>query len=162
MLGKLSLFFARLVRMPAAVPRLARVSFWLALGASVIVVVAWAGGDRARGELPVSAVEQAATGKLAVVGAEGADLYDAPDGVVAASLALAPLFPAWARSGTGGAGDGTTRLEIAQGHFSSGGGSAQHAITVNGSTPGPLIRLREGETARFAVANRLGEQTSIH
>ncbi len=83
-------------------------------------------------------------------------------GAMAASLALAPLFPAWAQSGTGGAGDGTKRLEIAQGHFSSGGRSAHHAITVNGSTPGPLIRLKEGETARIAVANRLGEQTSIH
>ncbi|MCC6828111.1 MAG: copper resistance system multicopper oxidase [Novosphingobium sp.] len=83
-------------------------------------------------------------------------------GAMAASLALAPLFPAWAQSGTAGAGAGTTRLDIARGHFSSGGRSAHHAITVNGSSPGPLIRLKEGETARLAVANRLGEQTSIH
>jgi L-ascorbate oxidase len=33
---------------------------------------------------------------------------------------------------------------------------------VNGTIPGPLIRLREGETARIAVTNRLEEQTSIH
>ena len=40
---------------------------------------------------------------------------------MATALALLPLFPAWAQSGTGGAGDGTTRLDIAMGHFSSGG-----------------------------------------
>ena len=34
-------------------------------------------------------------------------------GSLAAGLALAPLLPAWAQSGTPGAGDGTTRLEIA-------------------------------------------------
>ncbi len=81
---------------------------------------------------------------------------------MATALALLPLFPAWAQSGTGGAGDGTTRLDIAMGHFSSGGRSAHHAVTVNGTIPGPLIRLKEGETARIAVSNRLPEQTSIH
>lgn len=33
---------------------------------------------------------------------------------------------------------------------------------VNGSVPGPLIRLREGQNVRFNVANHLGEDTSIH
>ena len=81
---------------------------------------------------------------------------------MATALALMPLFPAWAQSGTAGAGDGTTRLDIAMGHFSSGGRSAHHSVTVNGTSPGPLIRLKEGETARIAVSNRLMEQTSIH
>ena len=83
-------------------------------------------------------------------------------GSLAASLALAPLFPAWAQSGTPGAGDGTTRLEIAPGHSMVGGRSLHHAVTVNGTIPGPLIRLKEGQTARIAVSNRLAEQTSIH
>ena len=33
---------------------------------------------------------------------------------------------------------------------------------VNGSVPGPLIRLREGQNVRFNVANYLREDTSIH
>ena len=33
---------------------------------------------------------------------------------------------------------------------------------VNGSVPGPLIRLREGQNVRFNVTNHLGEDTSIH
>jgi len=81
---------------------------------------------------------------------------------LAAGAALMPPFPAWAKSGTGGAGDGTTRLDIASGHFASGGRTAHHAVTVNGTIPGPLIRLKEGERARIAVRNRLSEQTSIH
>jgi len=87
-------------------------------------------------------------------------------GSLAASFALAPLFPAWAQSGTPGAGasiiGGTTRLEIAPGHSSVGGRSLHHAVTVNGTIPGPLIRLKERQTARIAVSNRLAEQTSIH
>ncbi|MFN7158419.1 MAG: copper resistance system multicopper oxidase [Erythrobacter cryptus] len=35
-------------------------------------------------------------------------------------------------------------------------------IAVNGSVPGPLIRLREGQKVRLAVTNHLPEDTSIH
>lgn len=35
-------------------------------------------------------------------------------------------------------------------------------ITVNGSLPGPLIRLQEGREAVLRVTNRLDESTSIH
>lgn len=35
-------------------------------------------------------------------------------------------------------------------------------IAVNGSVPGPLIRLREGQNVRLNVTNHLGEDTSIH
>jgi L-ascorbate oxidase len=83
-------------------------------------------------------------------------------GAAVAAIAFAPLFPAWAQSGTSGAGEGTTQLDIAMGHFVSGGRSAHHAVMANGTIPGPLIRLKEGETARIAVSNRLSEQTSIH
>lgn len=83
-------------------------------------------------------------------------------GSLLASLAISPLFPAWAQSGTAGAGEGTTRLEIANGHSTVGNRSLHHAVTVNGTIPGPLIRLQEGQNARIAVANRLTEQTSIH
>lgn len=36
------------------------------------------------------------------------------------------------------------------------------AYTYNGTVPGPLIRLKPGERARFVVENRLQEPTSIH
>lgn len=42
------------------------------------------------------------------------------------------------------------------------GGRSGHAITVNGTTPGPMIRLREGQQVCLRVHNRLGEDTSIH
>ena len=41
-------------------------------------------------------------------------------------------------------------------------GRAATATTINGTVPGPLIRLREGEEAILRVSNRLGEDTSIH
>ncbi|WP_407673450.1 multicopper oxidase domain-containing protein, partial [Novosphingobium clariflavum] len=92
-------------------------------------------------------------------------------GAVAGSLGMAGLFPAWARSGTPGivhAGTGSgvltgnsIALQIGESHFSTGGRSG-HAVTVNGTLPAPLLRLREGETVRIAVTNRLKEQTSIH
>ena len=83
-------------------------------------------------------------------------------GSLAAGTLLAPWFPAWAQTGTKGAGEGTSRLEIAPGHSVVGKRALHHAVTINGTSPGPLIRLREGQTARIAVANRLAEQTSIH
>jgi len=42
------------------------------------------------------------------------------------------------------------------------GGRSGHAITVNGTTPGPMIRLREGQQVCLRVHNRLAEDTSIH
>ncbi|MFK4873600.1 copper resistance system multicopper oxidase [Novosphingobium sp. ZW T3_23] len=81
------------------------------------------------------------------------------------------MFPAWARSGTPGTAHAKTgfetlsgdaiALEIGETHFSTGGRSG-HAVTVNGTLPGPLLRLREGRTVRIAVTNRLKVQTSIH
>lgn len=41
-------------------------------------------------------------------------------------------------------------------------GSARRASTVNGSVPGPLLRLKEGTTATLRVTNRLRTSTSIH
>ncbi|QDK34874.1 copper resistance system multicopper oxidase [Sphingomonas sp. IC081] len=92
-------------------------------------------------------------------------------GAFAGSLGMAGLFPAWARSGTPGIVHASTdsgvlsgnsiALQIGESHFSTGGRSG-HAVTVNGTLPAPLLRLREGEKVRIAVTNRLKEQTSIH
>jgi CopA family copper-resistance protein len=84
-------------------------------------------------------------------------------------LGAAGLFPAWARSGSHGlaakrmdtlSGD-RIALTVANSQFEL-GGRVGHAITVNGTLPAPLIRLREGQTARLAVTNHLDEDTSIH
>lgn len=37
-----------------------------------------------------------------------------------------------------------------------------HAVTINGTIPAPLIRLKEGQNVRLAVTNQLDEDTSIH
>lgn len=42
------------------------------------------------------------------------------------------------------------------------GGRRAQAIAINGSIPGPLIRMREGREANIRVHNRLEESTSIH
>ncbi|MFI8666397.1 copper resistance system multicopper oxidase [Qipengyuania sp. NPDC077410] len=41
-------------------------------------------------------------------------------------------------------------------------GRRGHAVAVNGSVPGPLVRLREGDPVRIAVTNALDEDSSIH
>lgn len=42
------------------------------------------------------------------------------------------------------------------------GGRSGHAVTVNGTLPGPVIRLKEGQTVKLAVTNTLDEDSSIH
>lgn len=42
------------------------------------------------------------------------------------------------------------------------GAREAHAVTINGSIPGPLVRLREGQNAVLRVINELDEDTSIH
>ena len=41
-------------------------------------------------------------------------------------------------------------------------GRRGHGVAVNGSVPGPLVRLREGQNVRINVTNHLDEDTSIH
>ena len=95
-------------------------------------------------------------------------------GLITGAAGLAGLFgaggafPAWARSGTQGLtpsadvlGGDAIALTVGESHFSTGGRSA-HAVTVNGTLPAPLIRLKEGRNVRIAVTNRLKEDTSIH
>ncbi len=78
------------------------------------------------------------------------------------------LLPGWALSGSAGlaatpplSGE-DIHLSVGHSRFETGGRSG-HAITVNGTLPGPLIRLKEGQTVRIHVRNTLsGEDTSIH
>lgn len=41
-------------------------------------------------------------------------------------------------------------------------GRAASALTINGSLPGPVLRMKEGREALIRVHNRLDESTSIH
>ncbi|GFE76872.1 copper resistance system multicopper oxidase [Novosphingobium sp. TCA1] len=92
-------------------------------------------------------------------------------GALAGSLGLAGAVPVWARSGTSGIrhasnasgvlSGNSIALQIGESHFATGGRSG-HAVTVNGTLPAPLLRLREGQTVRIAVTNHLKVQSSIH
>lgn len=90
-------------------------------------------------------------------------------GAAAGGLALlGPLLPAWAQSGSQGltpdmptlSGE-EIALSIGRTPFTVGGRTGQ-AVTINGTVPAPLIRLREGQNVRIAVTNTLDEDTSIH
>ena len=87
----------------------------------------------------------------------------------ALAAASALPMPAWARgqslthakNGFGEVSGEDIRLAIANHHFTTGSRSG-HAVAVNGTVPGPLVRLREGQTARLQVTNNLDEDSSIH
>lgn len=88
--------------------------------------------------------------------------------MLGAGLALSSLFPSWARSSTAGLAEslptvsGTDiNLLIDRSHWSV-DGKTGHAVTINGTVPGPLIRLKEGQNVRLRVTNNLNEDTSIH
>jgi len=87
----------------------------------------------------------------------------------ALAAASALPMPAWARgasltharNGFGEVAGEDIALAIGNHHFTTGGRSG-HAFAVNGTVPGPLVRLREGQTARLHVTNNLDEDSSIH
>lgn len=71
------------------------------------------------------------------------------------------LIPAYAKPAKGPRG-GPIDLTIDRQTIDIGGRSAS-AIAINGTVPGPLVRLREGQDAVIRVTNRLeDEDTSIH
>ncbi len=55
----------------------------------------------------------------------------------------------------------TIDLTIAETHFRV-DDKAGMAVTINGTVPGPLIRLREGEEVTLRVTNLLKEDSSVH
>ncbi|ACV26711.1 copper resistance system multicopper oxidase [Kangiella koreensis] len=83
-----------------------------------------------------------------------------------AVFALARIVPTWANPTGRSYGDkikldSVVDLHIHQEEMSI-GGQVGRPITINGSMPGPLIRLKEGQRARLNVTNALDEDTSIH
>src|SRR6187549_1245322 len=89
--------------------------------------------------------------------------------IIGGASLLGPLLPAWAQSGSPGIKPQMPTLsgediQLSIGHTSFAvGGKTGHAVTVNGTLPSPLIRLREGDNFRVAVTNTLpDEDASIH
>lgn len=87
----------------------------------------------------------------------------------ALAAASALPMPAWAKGqslshakkGFGEVSGEDIELAIGNHHFATGNRSG-HAVAVNGTIPGPLVRLREGQRARLHVTNTLAEDSSIH
>jgi CopA family copper-resistance protein len=86
-------------------------------------------------------------------------------GLLAAMERLVPSS-VWASASNGAAqtsqlNGNVVDLTIAETPFRLNGRTAP-AITINGTIPGPVIRLKEGQQATLRVTNRLQEVTSIH
>ena len=88
----------------------------------------------------------------------------------AAAAGLAGAYPAWAKTlsrgltatkGSSVLAGNDVAITIANSMFNV-DGRAGHAVTMNGTIPGPLVRLREGQNVRLTVRNELDEDTSIH
>ena len=81
--------------------------------------------------------------------------------------AVERLVPAYALTSASNAGSQTPLsgeiidLTISEQLFRLDGRTAP-AITINGTIPGPVIRLKEGQPATLRVTNRLEDSTSIH
>jgi CopA family copper-resistance protein len=88
--------------------------------------------------------------------------------LVGGGLALSTLLPGWAQSATPGLAPSLPTLTgpnidlaITHAHLMI-DGRAGHAVTINGTVPGPLLRLKQGQKVRLSVRNDLAEDTSIH
>jgi CopA family copper-resistance protein len=83
-------------------------------------------------------------------------------------LTLNSVLPSWAQSATPGFKPSLPTLmgpnvDLRIGHSSLNiDGRVGHAVTINGTVPGPLLRLKEGQNVRLSVTNDLDEDTSIH
>ncbi len=84
----------------------------------------------------------------------------------ALGLGAAGLLPRWAMAGEAGRSPEALsgeEIKLTVGHTMARiDGKAGHAAAVNGTIPGPLIRLKEGQRVRLSVTNTLDEDTSIH
>lgn len=85
-------------------------------------------------------------------------------GIGAGALMLQPWLPAWAQPVSAGlptlSGDdihlrvGRDTLDI--------DGKPARAVSINGTVPAPLLRLKQGQNVRLTVENTLDEETSLH
>ena len=84
------------------------------------------------------------------------------------TAALAGWYPAWAQPVSSGiiaplptVSGNYIKLRIARQTMRI-DGKLSRAIGINGTVPGPLIRLKQGQTARLSVVNDLDVDSSIH
>ncbi len=80
------------------------------------------------------------------------------------ALVLQPWLPAWAQPVSAGLptlGGEDIRLRVAHDTLDIDGKPAR-AVTINGTVPAPLLRLKQGQKLRMTVENTLDEETSIH
>jgi len=86
-------------------------------------------------------------------------------GALGALAAMEGLLPSYARAALAlpnqGAKPDVVDLVISENPFKVNGRIAK-ALTINGTVPGPLVRLREGHDTILRVTNHLKESTSIH
>ena len=88
--------------------------------------------------------------------------------VLGGGATIGALLPPWARTIAQGmpasmpvlSGD-EIKLVIAHTQITI-DGKTGHAVTINGTVPGPLLRLKEGQRVKISVTNNLNEETSIH
>ena len=82
-------------------------------------------------------------------------------------LAAAGYLPAWAETATSGVAATPTlsgedlKLTIERRPWTV-DGRRGGAVLINGTMPGPVLRLKEGQNLRIAVENRMDEETSVH
>lgn len=88
--------------------------------------------------------------------------------MVGGAAAFGGLLPGWAQTNTPGIAPSLPQLSgpdiaLTIGHASIMiDGRAGHAVAINGTVPAPILRLKEGQTARLSITNTLKEDTSIH
>lgn len=82
-------------------------------------------------------------------------------GIAASASRLLPDYSLAAAPGETNAQAGPIELEIAEREIEIDGRKAT-ATAINGTVPGPLVRLKEGADAVLRVTNRLREDSSIH
>jgi CopA family copper-resistance protein len=88
--------------------------------------------------------------------------------ILGGGAAISSLLPSWALSASPGAASTLPTLSGEDIKLTIGhtpiiiDGKRSHAVTINGTVPGPLLRLKEGQRVRISVTNTLDEDTSIH
>ena len=82
-------------------------------------------------------------------------------GSCAATSLLGGTLPRWARTGEPGAAHNEYDLTIGEQRLQIGGRNAR-AMTIDGSLPGTLLRMREGDTVTLRVRNELDSDSSLH
>ncbi len=89
-------------------------------------------------------------------------------GFVGAGAALTKVMPAWAQPVSGGIASSLPTVSGNDIALSIGNvavrvdGKVSKAIGINGTVPGPLIRLKQGQQVRLRVTNMLPHDSSIH